>query len=107
LITGSEDSDSASGASDDDIIEKIDIGGIALIRGAAKNFQDVLIVSSRTQYDDVFEIAKEEMEAEFADLLPAAVAPPRFDVISEGEARKLRLVQRSRGTRERVGRILV
>ena len=46
----------ASGASEDDIIEKIDIGGIALIRGAAKNFQDVLIVSSRTQYDDVFEI---------------------------------------------------
>ena len=38
------------------IIEKIDIGGIALIRGAAKNFNDVLIVSSRTQYDDVFEI---------------------------------------------------
>lgn len=46
----------ASGASEDDIIEKIDIGGIALIRGAAKNFQDVLIVSSRTQYNDVFEI---------------------------------------------------
>ena len=37
----------ASGASEEDIIEKIDIGGIALIRGAAKNFQDVLIVSSR------------------------------------------------------------
>ncbi len=46
----------ASGASEDDIIEKIDIGGIALIRGAAKNYNDVLIVSSRTQYDDVFEI---------------------------------------------------
>ncbi|MFN8354434.1 MAG: bifunctional phosphoribosylaminoimidazolecarboxamide formyltransferase/IMP cyclohydrolase [Spirosomataceae bacterium] len=40
----------ASGASDEDIIEKIDIGGISLIRAAAKNFQDVLIVSSRTQY---------------------------------------------------------
>ncbi|MCL4137775.1 UNVERIFIED_CONTAM: hypothetical protein GTU68_036591 [Idotea baltica] len=46
----------ASGASEDDIIEKIDIGGIALIRGAAKNYQDVLIVSSRNQYDDVYEI---------------------------------------------------
>lgn len=45
----------ASGASEDDIIEKIDIGGIALIRGAAKNYQDVLIVSSRNQYDDVYE----------------------------------------------------
>ena len=48
----------ASGASEDDIIEKIDIGGISLIRGAAKNFNDVLIVSSRNQYDDVFEILK-------------------------------------------------
>ena len=35
----------ASGASDEDIIEKIDIGGISLIRGGAKNFNDVLIVS--------------------------------------------------------------
>lgn len=45
-----------SGASDDDIIEKIDIGGISLIRGAAKNFQDVLIVSSREQYASVLEL---------------------------------------------------
>ncbi|GAB3770965.1 bifunctional phosphoribosylaminoimidazolecarboxamide formyltransferase/IMP cyclohydrolase [Spirosoma horti] len=43
----------ASGASDDDIIEKIDIGGISLIRAAAKNYNDVLIVSSRSQYTDV------------------------------------------------------
>ncbi|MEQ8581115.1 MAG: bifunctional phosphoribosylaminoimidazolecarboxamide formyltransferase/IMP cyclohydrolase [Marinoscillum sp.] len=43
----------ASGASEADIIEKIDIGGIALIRGAAKNFQDVLIVSSRNYYSDL------------------------------------------------------
>ncbi len=50
----------ASGASDEDIIEKIDIGGISLIRGAAKNFNDVLIVSSREQYDDIFEILKEK-----------------------------------------------
>lgn len=46
----------ASGAGEEDIIEKIDIGGISLIRGAAKNFNDVLIVSSRNQYDDVFNI---------------------------------------------------
>lgn len=43
----------ASGASEADIIEKIDIGGISLIRAAAKNFKDVLIVSSREQYKDV------------------------------------------------------
>ncbi len=46
----------ASGASDEDIIEKIDIGGISLIRGAAKNFQDVFIVSSRDQYQEVIDI---------------------------------------------------
>lgn len=40
----------ASDASEEDIIEKIDIGGISLIRAAAKNFKDVLIVSSREQY---------------------------------------------------------
>ncbi len=43
----------ASGASEEDIIEKIDIGGISLIRAAAKNYNDVLIVSSRAQYDGV------------------------------------------------------
>ncbi|MBT8321767.1 MAG: bifunctional phosphoribosylaminoimidazolecarboxamide formyltransferase/IMP cyclohydrolase [Eudoraea sp.] len=42
----------ASGASEQDIIEKIDIGGISLIRAAAKNFKDVWCVSSREDYDD-------------------------------------------------------
>ena len=50
----------ASDASDEDIIEKIDIGGISLIRGAAKNFNDVLIVSSREQYGEVLEVLKEQ-----------------------------------------------
>lgn len=40
----------ASGASEADIIEKIDIGGISLIRGAAKNFNDVAIVASGRQF---------------------------------------------------------
>jgi phosphoribosylaminoimidazolecarboxamide formyltransferase / IMP cyclohydrolase len=43
----------ASGASEEDIIEKIDIGGISLIRATAKNYKDTLIVSSRSQYADV------------------------------------------------------
>jgi phosphoribosylaminoimidazolecarboxamide formyltransferase/IMP cyclohydrolase len=46
----------ASGASESEIIEKIDIGGISLIRAAAKNFKDVLIVASRNQYDELSEI---------------------------------------------------
>lgn len=41
----------ASGASESEIIEKIDIGGISLIRAAAKNFKDTLIVSHRGQYE--------------------------------------------------------
>ena len=40
----------ASGASEEEIIEKIDIGGISLIRAAAKNFKDTVIVSSMDQY---------------------------------------------------------
>ncbi len=46
----------AKGGSEDDIIEKIDIGGISLIRAAAKNFNDVLIVSSRNQYADLLQL---------------------------------------------------
>jgi len=57
----------ASGASDEDIIEKIDIGGISLIRGAAKNFADVLIVSSRNQYADVLSICSENGAATTLD----------------------------------------
>jgi phosphoribosylaminoimidazolecarboxamide formyltransferase / IMP cyclohydrolase len=40
----------AAGASEEDTIEKIDIGGISLIRAAAKNFKDVIIVSSKNEY---------------------------------------------------------
>ncbi len=46
----------ASGAGEQDIIEKIDIGGISLIRAAAKNFEDVVIIPSKTQYAPLLEI---------------------------------------------------
>ena len=48
-----------SGASEEDIIEKIDIGGISLIRAAAKNFEDVVIISSRSQYGELLRILTE------------------------------------------------
>jgi phosphoribosylaminoimidazolecarboxamide formyltransferase/IMP cyclohydrolase len=48
----------ASGADEASIIEKIDIGGISLIRAAAKNYKDVLIVSNRSQYNRLFNILK-------------------------------------------------
>jgi phosphoribosylaminoimidazolecarboxamide formyltransferase/IMP cyclohydrolase len=50
----------SSGASDEDIIEKIDIGGISLIRAAAKNFNDVIIVSSETDYDKLLDLLDEK-----------------------------------------------
>ena len=46
----------ASGASEQDIIEKIDIGGISLIRAAAKNYKDVVIVPSVDQYGEFYDI---------------------------------------------------
>lgn len=50
----------ASGAPEQDIIEKIDIGGISLIRAAAKNFKDVVIVSSREQYPALEALLKDK-----------------------------------------------
>jgi phosphoribosylaminoimidazolecarboxamide formyltransferase / IMP cyclohydrolase len=45
---------------EDEIIEKIDIGGISLIRAAAKNYNDVLVVSGREQYSEVLSLLKEK-----------------------------------------------
>lgn len=42
-----------------EIIEKIDIGGISLIRAAAKNFNDVLVVSNRSQYQELYSLLEE------------------------------------------------
>jgi phosphoribosylaminoimidazolecarboxamide formyltransferase/IMP cyclohydrolase len=50
----------ASGAPEQDIVEKIDIGGISLIRAAAKNFKDVICVSSMEQYNEFLNIITEQ-----------------------------------------------
>ncbi|WP_286844585.1 MULTISPECIES: bifunctional phosphoribosylaminoimidazolecarboxamide formyltransferase/IMP cyclohydrolase [unclassified Proteiniphilum] len=50
----------AAGGSEEEIIEKIDIGGISLIRGAAKNYKDVLIVASKHQYKPLLNLLKEK-----------------------------------------------
>ena len=49
----------ASGASEQDIIEKIDIGGISLIRATAKNFKDTLCISSMEDYSEFLELLSE------------------------------------------------
>ena len=50
----------ASGAEEQPIIEKIDIGGISLIRAAAKNFKDVVIVASKAQYQPLLHLLQEK-----------------------------------------------
>lgn len=50
----------ASGADEPAIIEKIDIGGISLIRAAAKNFNDVVIVPSKAEYKPLLDIVNQQ-----------------------------------------------
>lgn len=50
----------AAGGTHEEIIEKIDIGGISLIRAGAKNYKDVVLISSRTQYEDFLTILTEQ-----------------------------------------------
>ena len=54
----------ASGASAADIIEKIDIGGISLIRAGAKNFNDVVIVPSKAEYGILLEMLQKHGAAQ-------------------------------------------
>ena len=71
----------SKGGSEEDIIEKIDIGGISLIRAAAKNFNDVLIVSSRDQYQELFKIlTSKNCNSELSDR--KRFAAMSFDVTS-------------------------
>jgi phosphoribosylaminoimidazolecarboxamide formyltransferase/IMP cyclohydrolase len=49
-----------SGACEADIIEKIDIGGISLIRAGAKNFKDVIIVPSKAEYAPLLELLRKK-----------------------------------------------
>jgi len=75
----------ANGGTEEDIVEKIDIGGISLIRGAAKNFSDVLIVSERTQYQELLELLKvKNGTSELSDR--KRFAAKAFDVTSHYDA---------------------
>ncbi len=69
------------GASHSEIIEKIDVGGITLLRAAAKNHQDVLVVSSKDQYSEVVKIlAENDCQTTLEDRLEFATAA--FDITS-------------------------
>lgn len=75
----------ASGASDQDIIEKIDIGGISLIRAAAKNFKDVVIIPSMDYYGDLeYILESQNGTTTFEDRKRLAAAA--FDISSHYDA---------------------
>lgn len=54
-------------AAHEDIIEKIDIGGVSLIRAAAKNYQDVLVVSSSKHYETLLSVLGDSCSSTVAD----------------------------------------
>jgi phosphoribosylaminoimidazolecarboxamide formyltransferase/IMP cyclohydrolase len=70
-----------SNAGEDDIIEKIDIGGISLIRAAAKNFKDVVIVASKTDYAELENLLKAQ-EGETTIDQRRALAQRAFNITS-------------------------
>lgn len=69
-----------SGANEEDIIEKIDIGGISLIRAAAKNYRDVAVVSSKDDYGLLLKLLKAGGETSLAER--AVLARNAFNVSS-------------------------
>jgi len=87
----------ASGASEQEIIEKIDIGGISLIRAAGKNFKDVLIVPSSNQYDDLITLLKDQQGVSSLDDRKT-FARYAFDVSSHYDAAIFNYFDEGKGT---------
>jgi hypothetical protein len=71
----------ASSQSHEDIIEKIDIGGISLIRAAAKNYNDVAIVSCKEQYEAILSILSDDCSTTLDEREKLAI--DAFSVTSE------------------------
>ena len=70
-----------SGESENEIVEKIDIGGIALIRAAAKNFKDVICVSSKDDYNKFINLL-EKNSGEFDEITRRKYAAKAFNISS-------------------------
>jgi len=94
----------ASGAPEEDIIEKIDIGGISLIRAAAKNFKDVVIVPSKDYYEPLTDLLKKSAETtldqrkEFATA--AFAVSSHYDTVIHGYFARNGFVYREMQTKE-------
>ena len=87
----------ASGAADQDIIEKIDIGGISLIRAAAKNHKDVLVVASMDQYEPLLDLLESGQGSSTADQR-RAFASEAFNVSSHYDAEIFSYFDRDKGS---------
>jgi len=70
-----------SGQSEINVIEKIDIGGISLIRAAAKNFKDVICISSKDDYSEFLDILSEN-SGEFSENTRRKFAVKAFNISS-------------------------
>ncbi len=70
-----------SGAGHDELVEKIDIGGVSLIRAAAKNFRHVLVVPSSVYFEEVTKMVQEN-EAVISPAVRRKMAAAAFDVSS-------------------------
>ena len=70
-----------SGESENNIIEKIDIGGVSLIRAAAKNFKDVICVSSKDDYNNFINLL-EKNSGEFDEITRRKYAARAFNISS-------------------------
>ncbi|MCB9234573.1 MAG: bifunctional phosphoribosylaminoimidazolecarboxamide formyltransferase/IMP cyclohydrolase [Bacteroidia bacterium] len=87
----------ASGADEAAIIEKIDIGGISLIRAGAKNFKDVTIIASQAGYAPFAQILREQ-NGEISLAQRKAFSAAAFDVSSHYDAKIYRYMQREGGS---------
>ncbi len=72
----------ASGSSEEEIIEKIDIGGISLIRAAAKNFKDVTVLSKKEHYQELVDIISNRDEVSTSLMERKYFATESFSVSS-------------------------
>tara|TARA_R110002050_G_scaffold171682_1_gene303761 strand:+ start:3338 stop:4873 length:1536 start_codon:yes stop_codon:yes gene_type:complete len=76
----------AAGGTEEEVIEKIDIGGISLIRAAAKNFKDVITVSSREQYPNLLDLLKTQ-KGTSTKIDRKAFATKAFDISSHYDSK--------------------
>jgi len=88
----------ASGAEMEEIIEKIDIGGISLIRAAAKNYDDVVIIPSKEQYPLLIEILRDH-QGSVTPELRLSLAMEAFNVTSHYDTVIFRYFNLNQGKR--------